>query len=568
MSIFVFDMMTSENLISSPPMSSSQVSETQLLQLTERISQKLLQQHPVSSERVSGEAIKSYFPHQQVSSFLLFQIYQVWDQRVQQLKHPYFDFSSDEVSEMLDLLKNRLAHHISVDRESFTNLTDRSVANTLRFILDPENGFRQFFFAQSEELHVDQLDKYSHFFADWDFVVNSILRYCRKHEMETISWNAFSEKMNRVLDIYEQKKGQSILTYRKELYHSLTGESLEDYLRELQKAREAEKEAQKAREEQERRERELEAARKRAAEEQARLEAERKAREEEERRRKEEEAKRKTIFDDLGGSGEALDLDEDLDEQPAESQPEPPHHIPSVGAQESHDPHPPAVEQTFPEDHGAPGKRVGEEKAAESATEVTDSQDDDEFLEMAASMEPDKENVEKKEEEGPKTTYDKLANGTSTFLDRFQAKREDEPADPQPDIPAQPEPEAKTEEQPKTAESPEEGPGSVLDKIQEKSQTVADKFAEHTRQRKLHESINGNQKIKLDDIAIHKQYQYVQKVFNGNNVRFRIIVDRVNDARDANEVEDILNKFVLNIDDLDREDPVVQEFVSLLRNRF
>ncbi len=60
----------------------------------------------------------------------------------------------------------------------------------------------------------------------------------------------------------------------------------------------------------------------------------------------------------------------------------------------------------------------------------------------------------------------------------------------------------------------------------------------------------------------------MQKVFGGNNVRFRIIVDRVNDARDAAEVEDILNKFVLSIDDIDREDAVVVEFMELLRRRF
>lgn len=559
-------------------MNTTVVSEAQLLSLTERISAKLLSEHPVSSESISGEEIKSFFPHGQLNSFLLFQIYQVWDQRVQQLKHPYFDFSSEDVQEVLESLKNRLAHHISVDAESFTSLVDRSVANTLGFIIAPKNGFKQFFYPQGQDLAIDQLEQYSHFFSDWDFVVNSILKYCQKHEKNSISWEDFSNKMERVLDIYEQKKGQSILEYRKKLYHSLTGEDLEAFLSDIERQRKEEAEAQRAREEEERRQQEMEAARKRAEEEQKRLEAERLAREEEERLRKEAEANKKTIFDDLGGSGETLDLDDDFEEPVTEQ----------VEA---------ALEKAV-EDVSAPLEEVTseveevvEKTVEEVKEEVAQTDEDEEFLEMAASLEPVKESEPEAEE--PKTTLDRLSNGASTFLDRFQAKKEEaeevveettekvrekteeavekiqEEVEEVIEKVEDPAPAATPVFENRNSETPEEEESSsILDKIQEKSQTVADKFAEQTRARKLHESINGNQKIKLDEIPIHKQYQYVQKVFGGNNVRFRIIVDRINDARDANEVEDILNKFVLSIDDLDREDPVVQEFVQMLRNRF
>lgn len=542
-------------------MNTTMVSESELLSLTERISAKLLSEHPVSAEAVTGEEIKEFFPHAQLNSFLLFQIYQVWDQRVQQLKHPYFDFSSDDVQEVLESLKNRLAHHINVDAESFKSLVDRSVANTLSFIIAPQNGFKQFFYPQGQDLAISQLEQYSHFFSDWDFVVNSILKYCLKHEKESISWEDFSSKMERVLDIYQQKKGQSILEYRKGLYHSLTGEDLEAYLAEIERLRKEEEAARLAKEAEEERQKELEAARIREEEEQKRLEAERLAKEEEERLRKEAEASRKTIFDDLGGSGEALDLDDDLDEITTEKA----EAVVEAIAEEIVET--PAVE--------TPEVEPTAEAPAEEPAAAPDG--DKEFLEMAASLEP--------EVEEPKTTLDRLSNGTSTFLDRFQAKKEDAEeaiantnnsveetiAKAKEEVvkPVEKAPEVTPPVVEDTPATPEEtDSSSVLDKIQEKSQTVADKFAEQTRARKLHESINGNQKIKLDEIPIHKQYQYVQKVFGGNNVRFRIIVDRINDARDANEVEDILNKFVLSIDDLDREDPVVQEFVQMLRNRF
>lgn len=539
-------------------MNTTVVSEAQLLSLTERISAKLLSEHPVSSESVSGEEIKSFFPHGQLNSFLLFQIYQVWDQRVQQLKHPYFDFSSEDVQEVLESLKNRLAHHISVDAESFQSLVDRSVANTLGFIIAPQNGFKQFFYPQGQDLAIGQLEQYSHFFSDWDFVVNSILKYCQKHEKDSISWEDFSNKMERVLNIYEQKKGQSILEYRKGLYHSLTGEDLESFLQEVENSRAEEDAARIAKEEEERRQQEIEAARKRAEEEQKRLEAERVAREEEERLRKEAEANKKTIFDDLGGSGETLDLDDDFDEPVVAKAAEV---VEAVSA---------PIEEVASE-----VEEIAEAPVEEIKEALAQVDEDKEFLEMAASLEPVKEPEPEIEE--PTNTLDRLSNGASTFLDRFQAKKEDAEEEVVEKVDETIEEVKKVEEpapitppvfENHVTETTEEDGSSILDKIQEKSQTVADKFAEQTKARKLHESINGNQKIKLDEIPIHKQYQYVQKVFGGNNVRFRIIVDRINDARDANEVEDILNKFVLSIDDLDREDPVVQEFVQMLRNRF
>ncbi|MDP5170983.1 MAG: hypothetical protein NWR72_12115 [Bacteroidia bacterium] len=562
-------------------MNSIQVPEAMLQSLTHRITAKLLQENPLSTGYITGEDIKSFAAHNQINSFLLFQIFQVWDQRVQQLKHPFFDFASEEVETVLDNLKNELAHHIKIDAASFEALVERAVANTLGFIFDPETSFKGFFFAQAAEISLEQFEKYAAFFSDWDFVVNSILRYHQKHETETIEWNGFSEKMKRVVEIYEQKKGESIFSYKKELYHSLTGENYEAFVREIADniaSKEAEKraleeaEAKRIREEEEKVR--MEEARKRAEVEQARLEAERIAREEEERIRLEAEAKRRTIFDDLSSKpSAAIDLDFDFDAAPApqepvaeaapvEVTPAPVEEAPVVAAPIAEIVEEATVVETPLEEAPAPiveTPRAEEVKAPEPVFETpspvvqeipaapvqpepvaeTPSAEENEFLEMAASMEP------------KVTPPAKSPNGSESFLDRFKAKQE----------------EAQASSKPAVDEVKEQG-SSILDKIQEKSQTVADRFSDQTRQRKLHESINGSNKIKLDEIPIHKQYQYVQKVFGGNNVRFRIIVDRVNDARDAAEVEDILNKFVLSIDDIDREDAVVQEFVELLRNRF
>ena len=81
-------------------------------------------------------------------------------------------------------------------------------------------------------------------------------------------------------------------------------------------------------------------------------------------------------------------------------------------------------------------------------------------------------------------------------------------------------------------------------------------------------TLHASQKIKLEDIPIHKQYLYVQRVFTGNNVRFRIIIDKTNNANSRQEVEEIVEKYILSNPDIRAKDPVVEEFLELLRSRF
>ena len=60
----------------------------------------------------------------------------------------------------------------------------------------------------------------------------------------------------------------------------------------------------------------------------------------------------------------------------------------------------------------------------------------------------------------------------------------------------------------------------------------------------------------------------MQKVFDGNNVRFRVIVEKVNNAANKAEVEDLVKKYILSNESLNPDDSVVSEFITLLRNRF
>lgn len=270
--------------------------------------------------------------------------------------------------------------------------------------------------------------------------------------------------------------------------------------------------------------------------------------------------------------------------------------------------------------------------------EVATPEEKDEFLEMAASMEPPVEEeektktildsfIEKQAENGSsvapsilesvsKEESEEAQESTVSFLDRFLSQKEEDttPAEtPDPVVEKAPVVESpvevaeekpaleevvetaaetvsdvveeapEVETAPEEVEAPsvvsaaesasweiteEEKPASILDKLQSSSQTIADKFAPAQSNGNVSTSVNGNRKIQLEEIPIHKQYQYVQKVFDGNNVRFRVIVEKVNNAQNKAEVESLVKKYILSNDSLNPDDLVVSEFITLLRNRF
>ncbi|MDX2287162.1 MAG: hypothetical protein NW241_23565 [Bacteroidia bacterium] len=553
--------------------------EEKLNQLAQQISDRLMNEQFIQGGMVHGEALKNFTSHPQVNKFLVFQVFQVWETQLSKLRHPFFQTDHPDVQDAIQTLRNLVSRHIAIPRDEFQPLLARAVYNHLRLILDPRGSLEAFFFSQKDEISATVYQRYAQFFSYMDFVVNSIQKFMEKNQMQTITRAEFLAKMEKVVGLYNQKSGSSFDAYRNEALSALTGKSADELTAELRSAQ-AELEARRQAEEAAR---VAEAAR--LAEEARRAEeAARQAAEAEARRRAEEEARRQNFFDTLDTSNTFFDLDDDSAAPPAPRpepvrpepvaevpaprpepvRPEPVAEVPAprpepvrpepVAEVPAPKPEPvrpePVAEVPAPKPEPVRPEPVAEvpaprpepvrpepvaevpapkpepvkpDPAVQQAVEAS-AQEVDEFLEMASSLEPKK----------PKDP-----ESTATFLDRFLASKQQEPS---------------------------QKPGTILDRLSEKTQRPLSEPAPGAKP--LADALNGNRKIKLDEIPIHKQYQYVQKVFEGNNVRFRIIVDKVNNARNKEEVEEILDKFVLNNSTLNVQDPVAEEFIQLLRNRF
>ncbi|MEL6253207.1 MAG: hypothetical protein AAFR87_14445 [Bacteroidota bacterium] len=563
-------------------MESIHLPEEKLNELAQKASERMINASDLDANApVSGEVLKAFSSHNQINKFLIFQVFQVWDMQINKLKHPYFNLENEDIQATLNTLKSQISQHIEISPADFRPMLERAAYNNLKLIFNPKEAFGNFFFINQDSISLDLYKKYSQFFSDLDFVVNSILRFYEKNELAEIDKEGFFEKMDKVLDIFNKKSEESFASYRANIFQKITGESIDSVMEEINKAKQEEEEAKRAAEEEERRKAEAEARKKaeeearikaeeeakrkaeeearkkaeeearkkaeaeearRKAEEEARIKAEeearKKAEEAEARRKAEEEAKKKEVsfFDEIESkSDNVFDLDfDDVLSSSEESIIEKVEEVKEV-VDKSRIPDPEPIEES-----AAP---VELKNLAEKPV--------DEFLEMAENMEPPAAQapvVDPAPEPVAETKKD-----TVSFLDRFLSKEKNNGA-----VEA-PTPVAETVEK----------PTSVLDKLNEKAKTVGETVNQkEDSQKQVLDNLNGSKTIKLDEIPIHKQYQYVQKVFEGNNVRFRIIVDKINNSKDKSEVEDILNKFVLSNNNLDHNDSAVGEFITLLRNRF
>jgi len=101
-------------------------------------------------------------------------------------------------------------------------------------------------------------------------------------------------------------------------------------------------------------------------------------------------------------------------------------------------------------------------------------------------------------------------------------------------------------------------PSRLMDRFQTEKRSLNSQFSQGSKQNV----------IELSNIPMHKQFQYVQKVFAGNRKLFLETLDALNGTGSMEEAEKYLRERILNMPEVNREDPVTLEFMDLIRNRF
>lgn len=491
------------------------LADLKLNQLVDEITATLMQSAESRFENgaISGASITEFCHHAQVNQFILFRIYQDWNAHISQMVHPYFDFSATEVKEGLRRFLNILSSHIMVRENDFEPLVRQAIYNSLKLILNAEDAIGRFFFLNTEAIAIDLFRKHAPYFSSFDFVIQAILKYHEKNDLPQVERKVFFEKFDRVIELWETKEGKSISEYQRELFHDLTGKELEDVV-----AREAAvQETIPATE---------------TVEVQPPSEGE---------------EKKKPL---IRIRPENIQRPEDKKEETS-----------GVEARESKSSSPPWVE-TAPEpveDKSRPGNLPPwvQEEVEETSKPV-----------VAPEQETPKE-------EKPKRLHETFAHreGKQPSLVELGMEKKETSQGPKIEVRVKAnEPPQKKEVEPEKPSQQEQPPRSLLgssdqvDDLSKQPRTLAEKLRQQSSP--LGSDEDSGKTIKAESIPVHKQFQFVQKVFGGSSVKFKVVLDKINKTETLDEANEVLDKYVFNDPNVNRNDKVSKEFELLVRARF
>lgn len=103
----------------------------------------LIQKYFTKKNSIKGEEIPGFCEIKQINYFVLKILFERWKLELNNLKSPYFDFSSDEVQHVLKTFMNVLSKNILVSVEDFRPLLEDATYKTILLIFSPYEYYLQ-----------------------------------------------------------------------------------------------------------------------------------------------------------------------------------------------------------------------------------------------------------------------------------------------------------------------------------------------------------------------------------------------------------------------------------------
>ena len=135
-----------------------------------------------------------------------------------------------------------------------------------------------------------------------------------------------------------------------------------------------------------------------------------------------------------------------------------------------------------------------------------------------------------------------------------------------------PGPAVEAEDPPRKEEPPQKRVNLFAQKKQQESKmqekrTLGEELSEKHSGTNVNDTL-AQKAIQTEQIPVHKQFQFVQKVFGGSSVKFKVVLDKINKTENLEEAESVLNRYVFNDPNINRNDKVCKEFEGLVKGRF
>jgi len=148
---------------------------------------------------LSGKEILSLTPVKQINLFVIKNLFTAWTKEADNVRSPYFDYSSDDVQQALSHFMNILSQHISVKKNDMMPLLEAAIKESILLIFSPYN-FYTHLISGKESLSFEELQSIAKYIKVNQDIFNALLDKMKREKLSSID----HDKMNKLFnDIFE-----------------------------------------------------------------------------------------------------------------------------------------------------------------------------------------------------------------------------------------------------------------------------------------------------------------------------------------------------------------------------
>ena len=147
-------------------------------------SSKVVQLFFQNKDQISGEEIIKLTSVKQVNLFVLKLIFEKWNEEMELIKSPYFDYENEAVQEVFVRFKNVLSKNILISKEYLEPLLVEAIYDSILLIVSPYHYYDEELRKHGELVEVDKLKIAKKFIKVNVAILNAIIEKLQKEDSQ------------------------------------------------------------------------------------------------------------------------------------------------------------------------------------------------------------------------------------------------------------------------------------------------------------------------------------------------------------------------------------------------
>ncbi len=157
----------------------------EIQQYSQAFAKRTSEYYFIDHTHITGKEILNFCDIMQVNLFIIKDLYIEWQQEINRLRSPYFDYENAEVKKNLAVFLNTLSNNILIKKENFLSLVSKATAESLELLIYPEEYFNHLLLEfKQEKIKKENLLPFTKY---WNFYKNELQKVIVEMEDKAVS---------------------------------------------------------------------------------------------------------------------------------------------------------------------------------------------------------------------------------------------------------------------------------------------------------------------------------------------------------------------------------------------